>query len=192
MSRYVPNLITAFRLVGSPVMAFYLLRNDFRAAFTVVILAGISDGLDGYAARKLGAKGETGVILDPLADKAMLVTLFLALGFIKAIPLWLLALVIARDLIIVGGAVLLRTLRGLTGFRPTMLGKFSTFFQIILVLLVLLQLSFPHFFVLFLERMAIVLTTVFTTLSGLDYIRKGCQMAGWIPAETVTSLEKIR
>ncbi len=191
MSRYIPNLITAFRLVGSPVMAFYLLKREFRTVLVIVILAGISDGLDGYAARKLGAKGETGVILDPLADKAMLVTLFVVLGVIGAIPFWLLVLVIARDLIIVGGAVLLRTLRGLKGFRPTRVGKFSTFFQIILVLLVLLQLSFPHFFVLFLERMAVGLTAIFTTLSGLDYIRKGCQMAGWIPAETSRALEKI-
>ena len=191
MSRYIPNLITAFRLVGSPVMAFYLLKREFRTVLVIVVLAGISDGLDGYAARKLGVKGETGVILDPLADKAMLVTLFVVLGVIGAIPFWLLALVIGRDLTIVGGAVLLRTLRGLKGFRPTRVGKFSTFFQIILALLVLLQLSFPHFFVLFLERMAVGLTAIFTTLSGLDYIRKGCQMAGWIPAETSRALEKI-
>ncbi len=146
----------------------------------MVFLGGVSDGLDGYAARKLGAKGQTGTILDPLADKAMLVTLFVVLGIIGRIPIWLLVLVIVRDLVIVTGAVLLRVLRGFRKFAPTKAGKVSTFFQIILVGFVLLQAAYPNGIVLALQWTALGLTALFTALSGLDYVRKGCQMAGWI------------
>lgn len=181
MLRHLPNFITSLRLIASPILAWLLLHGQFREGLGVVFLAGVSDGLDGYAARKLGAKGQTGVILDPLADKAMLVTLFVVLSIIGRIPWWLLALVVVRDLVIVAGAVLLRVLRGYRKFLPTMLGKVSTFFQIILVGFVLLQAAYPNRIVLFLENIALGLTAVFTLVSGLDYVRKGCQMAGWIP-----------
>lgn len=155
-----------------------------------MFLAGVSDGLDGYAARALGAKGQTGIILDPLADKAMLVTLFVVLAIIGRIPFWLLLLVIVRDLVIVVGAILLRILRGFRKFLPTKMGKVSTFFQIILVGFVLLQSAYPNRVVFLLEQIALGLTALFTSLSGLDYVRKGCQMAGWIPGGEKYSLAK--
>ena len=118
--------------------------------------------------------GKAGVILDPLADKGLLVTLFLTLGWVGLIPLWVLTLVIVRDLVIVTGAWLLRTLRGVRKFVPTMPGKVSTFFQIVFVLLVLVgRLSPNHFAGL---RDIGLLTAVFTALSGIDYIRLGIRM----------------
>ena len=181
MLRHLPNFITSLRILASPILAWLLVAGRFREALGVVFLAGISDGLDGYAARKLGARGQTGTILDPLADKAMLVTLFVVLGIIGRIPIWLLLLVIIRDLVIVTGAILLRVLRGFRKFLPTKMGKVSTFFQIILVGFVLLQAACPNRIVFFLEQVALGLTALFTAWSGLDYVRKGCQMAGWIP-----------
>ena len=93
------------------------------------------------------------------------------------IPLWAFALAIARDLIIVGGAVLLRIFRNRRKFLPSVVGKISTFFQIVFVLLVLIRAAFSYHWLLLLETAALVLTAIFTSLSGLDYIRRGIVMA---------------
>ena len=148
----------------------------------MVGFAGITDWLDGYTARRLGATGELGIILDPMADKVMLVTLFLALTYSGLIPIWTLALVIGRDLVIVIGSLLLRTFRNVKKFVPSMIGKVSTFFQIVFVLLVLLHAAFPFAFLMWLEVLALALTTVFTAWSGLGYVRLGIRLTRRLPA----------
>lgn len=177
MIRQLPNFITILRLIVSPVLATLLCYHRFSAALGLVLFAGVTDWLDGYTARKLQVAGKAGVILDPLADKALLVTLFLALGYIRLIPLWLLCLVIVRDLVIVIGSVLLRIRRNIRRFVPSILGKVSTFFQIVFVLLVLLSATFPHQIVAWLKTTSLVLTAIFTLLSGIGYVRKGIQLA---------------
>ena len=175
--RAIPHLVTLFRLLCSPLIAWLLIASHFRLALVFILLAGISDWLDGWAARQLDAAGHLGVILDPLADKILLVTLFVVLGFLRLIPLWMFALVIGRDLVIVFGAFLVRTLRGVKKFLPTMLGKVSTFFQIVLVLLTVSFAAFPYKLLFWLNFTALVLSALFTFLSGADYIRIGIQMA---------------
>lgn len=176
MIRQLPNFITILRLVVSPILALLLCYQRFYAALGLVVFAGVTDWLDGYAARKLNVSGKAGVVLDPLADKALLVTLFLSLGYIRLIPWWLLGLVIGRDLVIVIGSILLRVFRNVQRFVPSVLGKISTFFQIVFVLLVLLSATFPHPIFAWLKNSALVLTTVFTALSGVGYVRKGIQL----------------
>lgn len=143
----------------------------------LVLFAGLTDWLDGFAARRFGASGRIGAILDPLADKTMLVMLFITLGLLRFIPLWLVALVITRDLVIVIGAALLRFFRDIRIFKPSVLGKVSTFFQIVFVLLVLLQTAFPGQVILLLKDAALLCTTAFTCLSGFGYIRLGVRLA---------------
>ena len=143
----------------------------------LVLFAGLTDWLDGFAARRFGASGRIGAILDPLADKTMLVLLFITLGLLRFIPLWLVALVIARDLVIVMGAALLRFFRDTRIFKPSALGKVSTFFQIVFVLLVLLQTAFPGQVILLLKDAALLCTTAFTCFSGFGYIRLGIRLA---------------
>ena len=179
--RQLPHLLTLVRLVSSPFLAWLLVRARYREALGLALLAGLTDWLDGFAARRLGVTGKLGVILDPLADKLMLVTLFVVLGLVGLIPAWLVFLVIARDIIIAVGALLLSALRNIRQFLPSILGKVSTFFQIVVVLLVLLHASFPHLLFSWLESAAIALSALFTALSGLDYIRRGIQMAGRRP-----------
>lgn len=176
MIRYLPNFITSLRLIVSPVLAVLLCDDRFSAALGLVLFAGVTDWLDGYTARKFQVSGKTGVLLDPLADKALLVTLFLALSYIGLIPLWLLGLVIARDFVIVVGSILLRIFRNVHRFTPSMIGKVSTFFQIVFVLLVLLSATFPHWIFVWLKTAALVLTAIFTALSGIGYVRKGIQL----------------
>jgi len=175
--RWIPNAFTIARFFASPLLAWLLIRHEFRLGLFLVALAGVTDWLDGFFARKLGVTGKMGVVLDPLADKTLLVTLFVALGFLGLVPFWVLALTIGRDLVIVGGSLLLRIFRNRRRFIPTILGKISTFFQICFVLLVLIHAAAPDYrWLLWLEAASLVLTAIFTSASGLDYIRKGIIM----------------
>ena len=173
----LPNALTLARLLAAPFLGWLLWTRQYQAALIVVLLAGITDWLDGFAARRFGVMGKLGVLLDPLADKTLLVTLFLALAAVHLIASWLLLLVIGRDLIIVAGSLLLRIFRNIRKFTPSILGKVSTFFQIVLVLLVLTNAAFHSRMLRWLELTAISLATVFTALSGIDYIRRGVGMA---------------
>lgn len=168
-------------MLSSPILVWLLLQSRFKTALAVVAIAGLTDWFDGYAARRLGETGQLGVVLDPLADKVLLVTLFLALGAVHLISLWVLLMVLGRDAVILVGALLLRIFRNARGFAPTYLGKVSTFFQIMLVLLVLVEASFPNEWFLLLQNSAIVLCAIFTLLSGLDYVRLGIQMTKRAP-----------
>ena len=175
--RALPHLITLFRLLVTPVIVWLLVRGEYRAALATVVLAGVSDWLDGYAARLLKLSGQFGVVFDPLADKVLLVALFFALGLLGMIPLWMLWLAVGRDLVIVGGAALVRKYRGPRKFRPTILGKVSTFFQIVLVLLALSFAAYPFEIVRWLLITALALSALFTAWSGIDYVRIGIEMA---------------
>ena len=172
----VPNAITLIRLLASPLSAWLIVQGRFREALAVVVVSGVTDWLDGFAARRLQVKGNLGIIFDPLADKVLLVTLFVALAVVGLIQFWLLALVIGRDLVIVVGALLLRIFRNVRQFRPSVLGKVSTFFQIIFVLMVLLYAAFPYELLLWLRVTALGLTALFTTLSGIEYVRLGIRL----------------
>ncbi len=175
--RWIPNAFTIARFLASPLLAWLLLKHEFQLGLYLVAFAAITDWLDGFSARKLGVTGKTGVVLDPLADKALLVTLFLALGYVRLVPFWMLALAIGRDLVIVLGSVLLRIFRNRRRFIPSILGKVSTFFQICFVLLVLVHAAAPGYNWLdWLEITALLLTAFFTATSGLDYVRKGIIM----------------
>lgn len=175
--RQIPNIITTIRLLAAPAAAWLLAEGRYREALALVILAGLTDWFDGWAARKLNASGKTGIIYDPLADKILLVVLFVELAVIHLIPLWMFLLAIIRDLVIVAGALLIRIFRNVRKFLPSLWGKISTFFQIMLVLMVLLDAAFPHPILHALRLTALVLSALFTAASGLDYIRRGIDMA---------------
>jgi cardiolipin synthase (CMP-forming) len=183
---WLPNFISLLRLLAAPFVAWLLYSASYRAALLVLLAAGVTDWLDGYAARKLqaparltrsGARRRLGVVLDPLADKVLLVVVFVAMGLLGLLPLWLFLLVVGRDLVIVTGSLLLRLLRNRREFVPSTLGKVSTFFQIVVALLAVVYAAFPHPFVHWLKDTGVLLTAIFTLLSGLDYIRQGIQMA---------------
>jgi cardiolipin synthase (CMP-forming) len=175
--RQLPHLLTIIRLAASPFLVWLLLQSRFREALATTLAAGLTDWFDGFAARRLHVSGQLGVILDPVADKILLMTVFLTLGYIGAIPKWLIYLVVGRDVIIVAGALALRVLRNIHRFLPSALGKISTFFQIMFVLLVLLQASFRNEIFVWSKNTAMILCALFTTISGFDYIRRGVDMS---------------
>lgn len=175
--KLIPNILTSLRLAAAPVVAWLIVTGQFHTAVFVLGVAAITDWLDGAAARRLGVSSRTGMVLDPLADKVMLVVMFLSLGYARLIPWWLLGLVIGRDLVIVIGSLLLRIFRGSQKFVPSITGKISTFFQIVYALLTLLNAAWPYRILNWLETAGIVATAVFTTVSGVGYIRRGIRMA---------------
>jgi cardiolipin synthase len=173
LSRNLPNLLTAARLALVPVVAAEVLGGNFRAALGLTMLAGLTDGVDGFLARRFGWTSRLGAWLDPLADKALLVTLSLTLGRVGAFPWWLVALVIARDAIIllmVGAAFAFTAIRD---FPPSIWGKLSTLVQVGACVGMLLMRATPFSWPPAVARFLVAATTLATVWSGVDYVRLG-------------------
>lgn len=130
----VPNFITFLRVVCVPLVVWLLLEGDFQSAFWVFAFAAISDALDGFVAKQFNMETELGKYLDPLADKALLVSVFVTLGFNSIIPNWVVILVVFRDIVIIVGAMVFDTLTGsLTRhpMKPQMISKVNTTLQLL-------------------------------------------------------------
>ena len=138
--RGLPNAISIFRLVLVPVSLGCLYRGDHIAAFLAFLVAGVSDAADGYIARRWNLETALGRLLDPLADKVLLVGMMIALGWLGLLPVWLVALVVARDVAIVLGVVATWVLRRPIPAAPSRISKANTFAQMALCGLVLLDL----------------------------------------------------
>jgi cardiolipin synthase len=126
------NLISLARLLSVPVTIWLVLASEWLAAFCLFVAAGLSDAVDGYLARHHGMRTELGGFLDPLADKAMLVSLYVVLGIRGDLPAWLVILVVSRDLLIVGGVLLSVALERALSVDPSMAGKANTVAQLVL------------------------------------------------------------
>lgn len=138
----VPNFITLGRLLAVPIAVGLILNGHLEAAFWVFVAAGISDAVDGYLAKRFDAESELGRFLDPLADKALLVSVYVSLGQAGYLPTWLVILVVFRDVLIIGGAILLQTLSLPFNMTPVLISKINTAAQIVLAAFVLGVLGF--------------------------------------------------
>jgi cardiolipin synthase len=175
----VPNLLTVFRMVLIPVFVTLLLYRRFSLALAVFILAGLTDGLDGLLARRFSQQSQLGTILDPIADKLMLVTAFIVLSMRSVfpqplpghlpVPFWVTVAVISRDVFIIVGAAAINIMTGFRGFRPSWLGKLNTIVQIAGIAAIMFAASVPHSTGYYLPT---VYAAVFilAVLSGLHYI----------------------
>jgi cardiolipin synthase len=174
------NKITIARILAIPVFVWLSIsygesvkggdpRETLRyGAIAVFLIASLSDALDGYIARAFNQRSRLGQLLDPLADKGLLVTALLTLSWSSwkvALPGWVPAVIIARDLIVLGGAALVRSLSGPVEFAPSFLGKCATMMQMILILWVMLQLDYSIY--------PIAFTVVLVVLSGAGYLVRG-------------------
>jgi len=133
----LPNFITLGRVILVPIVFWLLLSGQMQVAFFLFVIAGISDGVDGYLAKRFGWTTELGAYLDPLADKLLLVCIFLALAVGSQLPLWLVIAVVSRDLLIVIGVVLSWLLANPVHIHPRVGSKFNTVFQILLAAVVM-------------------------------------------------------
>lgn len=133
------NAVTAFRALLAPVLVYLLAKGLYQYALWTFLAAGLSDALDGFAARRLNQFTRFGAILDPIADKLVIVSSVATLAVVGLLPLWLVLLIVARDVVIVSGALSYRLLFGHLEMAPLLAGKINTFVQVSLILLVLLQ-----------------------------------------------------
>lgn len=131
------NALTLMRALLAPMLAYLLLGEEFALAMGVLLLAGISDALDGFVARRFHQTSRLGAFLDPFADKLLILATAIPLAYIGRLPWWLMLLILARDLVIVTGALAYRVLTGSLEMEPTLLSKLNTVLQVGLVLLVL-------------------------------------------------------
>lgn len=128
----LPNAITLARLCAVPAAVWLVLQHRLDLAFWVFVAAGLSDGLDGWLARVRNARSRLGAILDPVADKALLVSIYVTLAAVGVLPDWLAILVVFRDLLIVGGVIVLTLLEQPPAIQPILLSKANTLLQILL------------------------------------------------------------
>jgi len=140
--RYIPNILTSLRFLLVIPVLISLLTQQYALALGLFLLAGLTDGLDGLLARLYGWTSHFGAVADPLADKLLLTTSFIALAYLGQIPIWLVVLVVVRDIWIMCGVLAYRYFIGELEFIPTGISKINTFLQILLVILVLVHLSF--------------------------------------------------
>ena len=138
----IPNLITLARILLVPVMVWAITAGEMRIAFVLFLLAGLSDLVDGYLAKRFNMATELGAYLDPLADKALIVSIYVTLGIAGAIPRWLVILVVSRDIMIVGAIMLSWLMNNPVTLKPLMVSKLNTVAQILLALAVLASLAF--------------------------------------------------
>ena len=174
MLRHIPNILCVCRILLVLPLLMLMLNAEYMWAFVVFAIAGITDGLDGFLARRFNWRSQLGAILDPIADKFLMVSSFLVLASTGLVPVWLALLVIGRDIIIVTGVVCYRILVGPVIADASLVSKVNTALQLVFVLLVLANagIGTPRdLWVTFIG--AIVAAT--TLISGLDYIRVGAQ-----------------
>lgn len=170
----IPNLLTLLRILITPLFVIFMIKGHYRLALLSFALAGVSDGLDGLVARWFDQKTELGAHLDPIADKLLLISAFIALAVQEIVPSWLGVVVISRDILILTGIAILRFFNIAFTIRPSHISKCTTAVQLATVFLVLLSLEIamvhPVLVPLF------WLTTSLTTASGLHYIYLGIKI----------------
>ena len=167
--RDIPNLITVFRFLLVPPLVWLLLNDRYAGALVVFGVAGFSDALDGFLAKRFQWTSRLGSLLDPLADKLLLIASFITLGWLHVIPLWLVVLVCLRDLVIVTGAISYHFLIEPLTAEPSLISKLNTLVQILLVLAAMINrdiYSLPELW------MDVLLYSVLasTLWSGFDYV----------------------
>jgi cardiolipin synthase (CMP-forming) len=169
----LPNLITFLRIGAIPLFLILLTDEQYTEALWVFVLAGVTDSVDGAVARLTNSHTALGAYIDPLADKLLLVSSFSILAFLGFIPRWLAILVISRDVIIlIGFAVLYFITAHSIAVRPTLMGKVSTFLQLLTVTMALVGLHNPAWRLPLLWHATLVLTGGAVTISSFQYLSR--------------------
>src|SRR5262250_3052879 len=165
----VPNQITLLRLGFLPAFLILIVYEQYRWALLILVLAGLSDGIDGLLARKLDQKSAIGAYLDPIADKLLLSSSFVILAMEKITPLWRTIMVLSRDILLLMVAAVILLISGYRPFPPSIYGKFTTFFQIVFVFAVVLAAAYPYPYWERVNNGLMYTVTAFTVFSGFHY-----------------------
>lgn len=166
---HIPNMLTVVRILMVPLTIYTLSHGDYLFAFFAFLTAGITDGVDGYLARRFNLQTELGAYLDPLADKFLLVSVFVTLAVLKVLPPWVAILVVTRDVLIVGAVMLARVLEKPVTIKPVMISKINTATQICLAIGLMASLAFGEIDAKLLQ-VAITIVAFLTVASGAVYM----------------------
>jgi len=167
--KQLPNFLTTLRLILAVPICLLILAENYPAVLWVAFIAGSSDAVDGYLARKLNALSNYGAIVDPLADKTLLLSVYISLTVVGIVPYWVTAILVSRDVLIVSGALAYRCLFGRYQIAPSLWGKISTAVQIVFALMLLTQQVYPVFPVLIMQ-IGLYLLILLTCVSGGHYL----------------------
>ena len=174
----IPNLITILRLILVPVVVVMINQGQWAAAFGLFALAGMSDAVDGFIARRFNMRTEFGAYIDPLADKALLVSIYVTLSVVNVLPGWIAIVVVSRDLMILGAILVSRLMERPVEIRPLGVSKLNTAAQIAFAGMVLAMMAFLPPTSLIMEA-GIWLVAILTVVSGLAYLTRWLRhMAG--------------
>jgi cardiolipin synthase len=167
----IPNILTLLRILLTPLLVIFLLKDMNLAALCVFIIAGVSDGLDGFIARFFNQRTELGAFLDPIADKLLLMSSFIVLAILGIVPGWLTVIVLSRDILIVTGIIIIKLFDIQVKIRPSMISKCTTVVQLLTVLIILIEPNFHHLTLT--KQIFYWATAILTTSSGLHYMYLG-------------------
>lgn len=170
----LPNFLTLLRIIAIPIFLIFLADANYAAAFMLFLAAGVTDTIDGAVARLTDSRSNLGAVLDPMADKLLLLSSFIVLGFSGGIASWLVALVVVRDVIVVlgYGAVFIVDHEWME-VAPSRLGKLSTFFQLFAVGFALMHLARPALPLADFNVLVQAVTGAVTAASGVQYVYRG-------------------
>jgi cardiolipin synthase (CMP-forming) len=169
----IPNLITVFRLILVPIVIVMIMQGRWTTAFVLFVVAGVSDGIDGFIARRFDMRSEFGAYIDPLADKALLVSIYVTLAVVGVLPAWLAVVVVFRDAMIVAAVMLSWVMSRPVAIKPLLLSKLNTAAQIGFAALVLSTRAFGVDLAGF-DDVLMVLLAALTVASA------GAYLAGWM------------
>jgi len=165
----IPNLLTLLRIAACPGLVLLLSGHRYDLALLVFLAAGITDGLDGYIAKRYNCVSSLGAILDPIADKLLIACAYIMLAVLQDIPFWLLIVVMFRDLVIVAGYLVLSMMGDEVPMKPTYVSKLNTFLQISLVISVLCgKAEWLH--IPFVVQALVIGVLITTVTSGCQYV----------------------
>jgi len=169
----IPNILTLARIVLVPLVVWLIITHEMTAAFVLFLLAGFSDAADGYLAKRFQWRTELGAYLDPIADKLLLMSIYITLGFSNHLPAWLVIAVVSRDILIIGAFLLSWVLSRPVPIHPLLVSKANTLAQIVLAGLVLAELGLG----LGLESLVRILVPV---TGALTILSAGAYFWGWL------------
>ena len=167
----LPNSLTVLRIILIPFFVGFLIYGHYGLALLTLIVAGITDILDGVIARMANQRTKLGAYLDPLADKLLLTSAFVTLSILHLVPIWVAIIVLSRDLIIIVGTLLLYVTETPLEVVPTTLGKGATLAQLLYLVLALVFIYLQRDRAILIPLLAVML--VLTVVSGLQYVYRG-------------------
>jgi cardiolipin synthase len=169
----IPNLISLARILLVPVIVWAIASNEMLVAFSLFVVAGLSDLVDGFLAKQFRMATELGAYLDPLADKAMLVSIYVTLGIVEAVPRWLVILVVSRDIMIVTAVILSWLVDKPVKLKPLAVSKLNTLAQVLLAAFVLAQLGIGL-------RLELAIQVLTAMVAALTLLSIAFYLAAWV------------